>query len=162
MQDERSGDGAADTPWIQRLAKRWGIVDGGLLAQLQELALDEQSVAVLVFVPLAEVAWADGVVDARERAAILDAAHAAGLKPQVPGYERLQLWLEQRPLPMVFEVARAFLQHVHAGLDMELSTAARGELLRRARDVAIASGVGDGPPVSAAEADALRRIGATD
>src|SRR5713226_8693532 len=54
----------------EALAAASGIRDEGVLDKLVSLGLGAETLAVLSLVPLVEVAWADGTIDAKERAAI--------------------------------------------------------------------------------------------
>jgi uncharacterized membrane protein YkoI len=61
------------------LAAASGITDAAVLAQLAAVDLNSETMAALALVPLVEVAWADGTLDAKERSALLAAAEDAGL-----------------------------------------------------------------------------------
>jgi uncharacterized membrane protein YkoI len=63
----------------EALAAASGITDAAVLEQLAAVDLSSETMAALALVPLVEVAWADGTLDAKERSALLAAAEDAGL-----------------------------------------------------------------------------------
>src|SRR4051812_38622081 len=60
------------------ISKLTGITSDDLLEKLLELKLGASSVAAFGLLPVVEVAWADGRVDAKEKRAVIDAATQAG------------------------------------------------------------------------------------
>ena len=138
------------------LAEASGIRSDEILEQLCALGIGAETWTAISIAPLVEVAWADGAIDAKERAAVLSAAKANGIASGSPGYELLEGWLAQRPDARLLEAWGAFI----VGLCAQLEPAQRAELkqqiLGRAREVAEAKGgfLGFGNKVSAEE-DAL-------
>jgi uncharacterized membrane protein YkoI len=63
----------------EALAAASGITDAAVLEQLAAVDLSSETMAALALVPLVEVAWADGTLDAKEHSALLAAAEDAGL-----------------------------------------------------------------------------------
>ena len=63
----------------EALATASGITTPEVLDRLLALGIKAETVAALSIVPLVEVAWADGSLDARERRAILDRARDSGV-----------------------------------------------------------------------------------
>jgi hypothetical protein len=70
MREKRERDAA-----IEALSRTSNIADRAILEKLVELGIDAATWAALSLVPLVEVAWADGDVKAKEREAVLAAAH---------------------------------------------------------------------------------------
>src|SRR5438105_8011251 len=68
----------------EALAAASGIRDEGVLDQLVALGLGAETLAALSLVPLVEVAWADGTIDAKERAAILAGIEKQGHRAREP------------------------------------------------------------------------------
>ena len=62
----------------EALAKASGITKPEVLDRLLRLGIQAQTLAALSIVPLVEVAWADGALDAKERRTVLEHAVAAG------------------------------------------------------------------------------------
>src|SRR3954468_15849496 len=63
----------------QAIQETTGISNDEVLERLVSLNLTGETVAALSLFPLIEVAWADGAVDKKEIAAVLDAAHSVGI-----------------------------------------------------------------------------------
>jgi uncharacterized membrane protein YebE (DUF533 family) len=81
----------------EALAAASGVTDASVLEQLAAIDLSGETVPALSFVPLIEVAWAEGRVDDKERNAILAAAEHAGLSTDSASYQLLEEWLRERP-----------------------------------------------------------------
>lgn len=79
------------------LSEASGITDEALLDKLIAADISPALLAAITLVPPVLVAWADGQIDAAERAALLDAAAKAGLTPDSPGHALFQGWLGTRP-----------------------------------------------------------------
>src|SRR5687768_5091475 len=75
---------------VESLARASGIENSDLLERLVALGIDAKSWTALSLVPLVEVAWADGSIDEKERAAVLAAASEHGLHRTSPGYVLLE------------------------------------------------------------------------
>jgi hypothetical protein len=138
----------------------WGITDGAVLNKLVELGLTADTVAAISLTPLVEVAWADGKLDKKERAAVLEAAQQYGLEPGDVSYLLLEGRLGERPDPDLMETWRAYIRLMSKILDAEALGAVRGELIARARKVAEASGgiLGLGSKVSKEELAVLDEL----
>jgi uncharacterized membrane protein YebE (DUF533 family) len=119
-----------------------------------------ETAAALCFVPLLEVAWADGSLDAEERATVLARAEESGIAPGSFTHGLLEAWLERRPDRGLVAAWTRRIRELRARLaDAELA-AMQAAVLERARAVAVASG-GAGSQISTAEAavlDALARV----
>ena len=61
-----------------------GIRDEAVLDKLVELGIGAETLTAMTLVPLVEVAWADGQMDAKERHAILKGAEAQGIGAGTP------------------------------------------------------------------------------
>lgn len=144
----------------QAVAAASGITDGAVLDRLMDLGIGSETVAALSMVPLVVVAWADGSIDERERAAILSGATEAGIDKDGPGYEVLGQWLRQPPPPGLLAAWTAYIGAVAGTLDHAARRTLRDDLLDRARRVAEAAGgvLGIGRKVSPAEDAALKRL----
>jgi tellurite resistance protein len=146
----------ATSPAFQ-LGEATGIDDRDLLERLLGLGIRVETLAALTLVPLIEVAWADGRMERKERAAVLEAASQSGLEPDSTSYKLLDIWTRDRPAPALAEAWREFV----AALSAELSAGERARfserVLARAHDVAAAAGgiLGAGPKVSAEEREVL-------
>ncbi|MGK7866301.1 hypothetical protein [Falsiroseomonas sp. E2-1-a20] len=144
----------------EALAASSGITDPAVLDRLLALGLDSASLAALSVVPLVLVAWADGSLDAKERAALLSAAAESGVSPQGAGYQALTQWLAAPPPPVLLETWTDYVRASAARLDPQARAALQAEILGRARRVAMAAGgfLGLVDPVSPAESAVLAKL----
>ncbi|MEZ4321127.1 MAG: hypothetical protein R3F61_26850 [Myxococcota bacterium] len=83
-------------------------LDPHIRAELDELGLNEDSYRAILLLPLVEVAWVDGVIQPREREAILaygegNALLAGGARDVLEG------WLAERPDHVTFARGRSIL-----------------------------------------------------
>jgi hypothetical protein len=144
----------------EALAHASGIKNPAILDRLLALGVQPQTVTALSLVPLVEVAWADGAIDAAERRAIEERLGSLGIAAGSVEHELLESWLTHRPAPALLTA----WTHLVQGLCEEMTAAQvadlKQQLLERARAVAGASGgfLGMGSKVSAAEAEMLRRL----
>jgi hypothetical protein len=137
----------------EALAKASGITRPDVLDKLLQLGIRAETLAALSIVPLVEVAWADGTLDAKERRAVLDHAADAGIASGSTAAGLLQAWLERRPERKLLDAWTALVHALRDEVGPEESARLRTELVDRARAVARASGgvLGMGSKVSSAE-----------
>jgi tellurite resistance protein len=137
-----------------------GITDEAVLARIMALDIGPEALAALSLVPLLLVAWADGTLDAAERAAILKAAAEARLGSTGRAHELLQGWLQRPPPAALLDTWAAYVRALVARLDAGQRTELRTHLLGALRSVAEASGgfLGLGRRISDAEAAMLARL----
>ena len=153
-----AGDAAQERQKALRAAS--GITDDAVLERMAGLGVGAETLAALSLVPCVIVAWADGGVDARERAAMLAAAEQAGLAPGHPAHKLLEGWLAKQPTTELLTAWKAYVAALLPPLDDGARQTLRAELLGRARAVAAASGgfMGVGRVVSAVEQAALQDL----
>jgi hypothetical protein len=144
----------------QALSAASGITDDGLLEKLAASGIESDTLAALTLVPLVAVAWADGSLDEKERAALLSAASGAGLDPAGPGYQLLTQWLAKPPGPHLVETWTDYIRGTSANLGQDARQALQLHLLGRARRVAEAAGgfLGLSSKVSPAEEAMLAKL----
>lgn len=144
----------------QAIATATGITDPVLLDRWIALNLGPGTVAALALVPMVLVAWADGALDAREVAALREAAQAAGLDRAPDAAALLDAWLAAPPPAPMEQAWRDYVHVLVAGMDAPGRAALHDEVLGRARRVAAAAGgfLGLGTRISAAEAAVLARL----
>ncbi len=122
------------------LAEVAGIADDATLEKLVGMGIEANTWAALSLVPLVEVAWADAVLDPKERRAVLAAAETNGVAAGSASAELLEAWLRERPGPELLAAWGEYMVAVCAGLDEREREALRKEILGRARSVAEAAG----------------------
>ena len=144
----------------EALAKASGITKPEVLDRLLKLGIQAQTLAALSIVPLIEVAWADGELDAKERRAVLEHAGAAGITSGSPAYGLLEAWLEHRPSQQLLDAWRDLVRAIREQIGPDEAERLKGEIVERARVVARASGgvLGLGSKVSSAEAAMLASL----
>ena len=144
----------------EALAAASGIRDEGVLDKLVSLGLGAETLAALSLVPLVEVAWADGTMDAKERAAILAGIEKQGIAAASPAHELVEGWLSNRPDRQLLVAWKDYVKALAASLDAGALAALRSDLLGRARAVAEAAGgvLGLGSKISKAEEGVLRDL----
>jgi hypothetical protein len=143
----------------EELSRISGIKNTAILDRLVELGIHPQTMAALAIVPLAEVAWADGSIDAKEEQAILDRAAKSGVAPGTASYDLLKSWLERRPEPRLLTAWIHMIQGISENLTAEQVEGLRTGLVERVRAVASASGgvLGVGK-ISSAESEMIRQL----
>ena len=126
---------------LQALADATGIVDQSVLLELDEIGINSNFVGALSLYPLVYVAWADGRIGKRERAAVLQAVETQGHSRGSASYHLLEHWLENPPSQNLFT---AWKDYVTAILDTMSSPGAKltleDSLMKLVRRVAEASG----------------------
>ena len=144
----------------EALGKASGISNPAVLDKLIELGIRAETVAALTIVPLVEVAWADGAIDAKERRAILE---RAGVAQDSTAGALLGAWLDRRPQPDLLAAWTHLVRAMSEQLGPDESERMKAGLLERARAVAAAAGgiFGVGSKISSAEAAMLTKLEAT-
>ena len=144
------------------LGRATGIDDPDLLARLAELGIRPETLAALTLIPLIETAWADGVMHAKEREAVLRGAATSGIAPASASYRLLELWTIERPAPEISAIWREFIAAIVSALNERERAALRSKVIGRAWTVANAAGgfLYAKPGVSAEEHAALDALDA--
>lgn len=144
----------------EALAKASGISNPAVLDKLLALGIHAETVAALSLVPLVEVAWADGKLDAKERGAIMQQLPVAGIASGSTAQALLEAWLERRPDPKLLDAWTDLVRAIADRLAPDEAARLQGDLLQRARNVAGASGgvFGVGAKISSTETAMLRRL----
>lgn len=137
-----------------------GIENDAVLERLVALKLNRETVAALALFPLIEVAWADGAVDTKESAAVLEAAHQSGILKGSSAHTLIEGWLKLKPPAALHTAWFNYLLALCAGMTADDKAMLKNELLGKARLVAEASGgiLGLGSKVSKAEHDTLKKL----
>ncbi len=144
----------------QGLAEAIGLENEQILDVLHEMGFDRATVVVLFLVPLLHVAWSDGTMSDRERALILEAAHAHGVKEGTPAHEKLNGWLAARPPEETSERAVKVIRDLVVFQSTDARQATTGKLLDACERIAAASGgfLGLGSKISTEEAAVIKRV----
>ncbi|MCW8088451.1 hypothetical protein [Sabulicella glaciei] len=139
------------------LSSASGITDHATLERLEALGITGETAAALSLIPLVAIAWADGRIEERERAAALSGAEGLGLTKGDPGYQMFEGWLTRQPSPDLLMSWKAYIGALVPTLGQDARDALRGALLGHARAVAEAAGgfLGLGSKISEAEQSVL-------
>lgn len=116
------------------------IHDDAVLTRLVELEIGPDTWTALSLIPLVEVAWADGVLEDKERKAILEAAADTGVHPGKTSYELLESWLGEKPDGRLLEVWGEYVVGIAGRLDESGRRALHDEIIGGAKRVAEAAG----------------------
>lgn len=122
------------------LSEASGIRDDALLDRLVELEIGPATCTAISLIPLVEVAWADHVLDRKERSAILEAAAELNVRPGTESHELLESWLSEKPDGRLLEAWGEYIVGVAGQLDAEGRRILHDEVLGRERRVATAAG----------------------
>ena len=144
------------------LAEAAGVTNEQILEAFREMGLDRETVALLHFIPLLEVAWSDGAVSAKERAGILEMARARGIMDGSPAHRKLLGWLGNRPDSVLFGRARTVMHDLLAFMTEDKRQVASRVLIAACEEIAAASGgiLGLGTRTSAEERAVIERVAA--
>ncbi len=144
------------------LAEALNIDDDRVLDHLVQLDISAETIVAFGLVPLVEVAWADGSIQAKERDAILRAAAERGITPGTVNRELLENWLRHQPEPELLEVWRHYTRGLLKALDPDERAVMQDRMIGNARRIAESAGgfLGLGS-ISAAEKAVLEDLEAT-
>lgn len=145
---------------LDALASASSITDPDLLGRLAAIGIRAETLAALTLVPLVEVAWADGVMEAPEREAILRGAASSGIAEDSCSYGLLAIWTEDRPPPEMMDSWCEYMRALCAELSPDQRRHLENEVLGRARAVAEAAGgfLGLGSKISRVEEGVLAKM----
>jgi hypothetical protein len=118
------------------------MTDHELVAALSEIGIAPESWRAVALLPVVQVAWADGEVQAPERKRILELATSYGLLDG-PAADVVRGWLADRPDERTLALGRqalVALVHRHRGPGSELGPEALADVARHCEEVARAAG----------------------
>lgn len=137
---QKMKDAAAKQSSREELQKLTGISNDQVLDTLADLKLGGAATLVMSLFPIIEVAWADGVIDAKERTVILDLAKTVGLEKDSPASAYLTKWLDEKPEPSWHTLWADYVKALVAKMKPDDKAMLKATVLGRARVVAEASG----------------------
>jgi hypothetical protein len=110
-----------------------------VIQALIDLGYTPETVSLLPFVPVVQMAWADGSITPAERDLIVKFARSRGIESGTLADERLMATLVSRPPDSFFEKANRLIQAVLAN-DSGANQITADELVKHAEAIAAASG----------------------
>jgi hypothetical protein len=122
------------------MAEISGIHDPKVLDKLIAMGISLEVLASIAVVPLIEVAWADGHVDAREHKAVLAAAAENGMGKGSVDYDLFDNWLTHRPPAGLLDAWVHYIEGLCATMSAKECDALKADLIGRAKKVAEAAG----------------------
>jgi len=125
---------------VPALAEASGIEDEAVLSRLSALGIRPETLAALTMIPIVEVAWADGEMDANERDAILRGAASTGIDPEHPSHGLLRIWVQDPPAPDLYSAWDAYIAALRRELEAHECVRLEERIIGRARAVAEAAG----------------------
>ena len=139
-----------------------GISDDAVLDALVENGITPESLTSVALIPLVMVAWSDEKMENSEKAAILQAAEAAGIKPGSASYDTMSSWLSKKPNHDLLDAWKSYIGALKSTLDGAAFTQLKNSIVGRAEGVAKAAGgfLGLGPKVSESERKVLDELSA--
>jgi hypothetical protein len=115
-----------------------GMGETELRAHLRGLGVDEHSWPVVAFLPLVQVAWADGAIQDAERKTIVGMADRAALPGD--GADVLRSWLEHRPSRGYFARGNMVVEELARRGGLETTGMGAGDIISACEAVAKAAG----------------------
>ena len=137
-----------------------GITDEAVLDKLVALKLTSETMSAFLLYPLVEVAWADGVADAKEKKAVLDGCHKLGIQSGTAAHGLVESWLAQKPPATLHAAWESYVKALVANMSAHDKDSLKKSILGKAQAVAEASGgiLGLPPKTSKEEAAVLKKL----
>jgi hypothetical protein len=122
------------------MSRQTGLDDPDVIKELQELGFTPETIVLLPFIPLLEVAWVDGVRPA-ERDLLVKLARRRHIEEGSVADRQLAEWMVRRPAPVVFERAGRLISALLASGSAELREGLTADqLVAYCEQIAAASG----------------------
>lgn len=122
------------------LAAAIGIPEQLAFKEIAQLGAGVDVIAALALLPLVEVAWCDGDVSAKEKAAVLKAAIQMNIAEDSPMYQFLQNWLDARPPRAAVDAWKAYVKVFVTTVEPATAIKIQEAVMGRAEKVAHAAG----------------------
>lgn len=122
------------------LAAATGISDEKVLDDLLAANVAPETLAALSIAPLVLLAWRDGKMEDRERAAILRAADEQGMPHTSTAYQLIEKWLKERPGDELVAAWKGYVGALRQNLPAPAYAALRKDILERTTKVARSAG----------------------
>lgn len=137
---QKMKDAAEQEASKAELQKLTGITDEAVLEALAALKIGGAASLVMSLFPVVEVAWADGVIDEKERQALLDASKSIGVEQGTPAFEFLSKWVSEKPELAWFDLWAGYVKALVANMKPDDKAMLKATVLGRCRTMAELSG----------------------
>jgi hypothetical protein len=141
----------------EALAAASGATNDAVLEKLVALNISSETVAALAPVPLIAIAWSDGSIDDKERAAVLAKAPEEAVSEGNVSHELFEQRLSERPPANLFATWKDYVRALGETMSAEHRRFFKGRVLDRARGAAEAAPRRHRPPPGAGGARSTRR-----
>jgi hypothetical protein len=124
----------------ENLARVSGIDDDAVLEKLVALNIRPETLATLIGIPLIEVAWADGAMDAKERNKLFEYAEKAGLRKKGLDPKVMSVLLKEKPDPALLDAWMQYIRNLCGKLSDAERNILKEEVMADAMSIAKAAG----------------------
>lgn len=145
---------------VDAVASSIGVYDEQLCQEMLDLGYDSDTAPFIGFIPMIHVAWADGVVDEKERKMLNKMATARGVEEGTKVYTFFQRLINEQPSADFFQRSMSVVGRIIRRFPEDVQTDSLKDLSDFCVAVAEASGgvMGFGNKVSDEERTLLREI----
>ncbi|MEO2030676.1 MAG: hypothetical protein ABGZ35_01180 [Planctomycetaceae bacterium] len=144
---------------IKVMKRESRIEDESVIEELLEAGIKPGMIRAMRLVPAVHVAWANGLIEKREREAVMQAAHAVGIRKESPTGCLLASWLNEPPPPELFQVWEDYVKALHQVLNSISFHQLYQNAVDTARDIAESAGGSPGVhAVTVAEQRAIQQV----
>lgn len=124
----------------ESLMRETRIDDKAVIEELLNVGIHPGMIRALSIVPAVQVAWANGFIERKERAAVLKAAHAAGICEDSTTGRLLVSWLDEEPSDDLFTAWKDYVIAIREVVDMSTFRHLHENAVTTARRIAEAAG----------------------
>ncbi|KAA1261991.1 hypothetical protein LF1_45520 [Rubripirellula obstinata] len=123
----------------KRLSEIIQVTDEASLDELIDQGIDEETVAVLLLVPLVFVAWADGRVTEAERSAVIECVSQYSQEHTDAFVQIVEPWLQKQPSETLWGAWGAYIQALRDKSSDTVATMLGEKIMEHANRIAKAS-----------------------
>lgn len=147
---------------IDSVASSIGVYDEGLCEEMLALGFDGDTAPFIGFIPMIQVAWADGVVDDKEQKKLRELSTARGVQEGTKEDQFIQGLISKRPSDDFFKKSNEIIRRILAKFPEDIQATELETLSDFCVAVAAASGgvMGMGNKISKEERELMREIAA--
>jgi hypothetical protein len=146
----------------ETLSKISGITNDAVLQKLVDLDIRPETLTSMCLAPLVAIAWADGIVDNKEKEAILTSVDKLGFKQGSDNYDILTQWLTHKPSSDLLTAWIHYIEGMCEKLEPDEIQELKSSIMEHAGNIAKASGgflnLGIGNTVSQQEQEILNKL----